>query len=321
MVKLIKSIKLITIYAIALIGLGTFLEWWYYVARFESDGIAPWLAWMIALSLTVLLAVAVLHRKQKLGRILMIAIICYSVINTNAGQEFALSMKQQGEAIAESREANTQDEIAELELRQAAITAENAQILSERKRNLIGSEETSRRQNDLKIERDSNTRRLRELRDAATTHVTTQTKVEAANKATNTYGFYHDLLGIPEAGLRFFFHLILSIFIALMVPLGLLALTGNTKTKVASVSERPLREGFVPWWARANFLYYERNHKPMTRPMILAHVKNAKFDESQLSEVEAAMPVIDFEAGEDALIANTNRALKLKRKEESKHAV
>jgi hypothetical protein len=314
---LFKDIKLKILYAIALIVLGTFLEWYYYVARFESDGIQSWLAWVIALSLTVLLATAVIYRKRTLGRVLMIAIICYSVINTNAGQEFSLSVKQQETVVAESHEANGQDEITELTRRQAAIDAENAQILSERKRNLIGSTEASRRQEPLRVERDNNTLRLRELRGGATTHATTREKSVAASNATNTYTFYRDLIGIPESWLRFAFHLILSVFIALMVPLGLLALSSDKIAKPTSLPK--LREGFVPWWARANFLYYERNKKPMTRPMILAHVKNAKYTEEQLAEIESLMPTIDFEAGEAKLIADVSRMLKLKRKEETKH--
>lgn len=283
-------------YSTALIVLGTFLEWYYYVARFQSDGIAPWLSWIIAIALTVLLAVAVLNRRKTLGRMLMIAVVFYSIINTNAGQEFALSVKEKAEVVSEAREANVQDEIKRLTDRLVAIESENRQVLWERSRSLIGSEETSRRQADLKAERASKEEALHKLREKATTHKATEGKVTN----TNVYTFYRDLIAVPEKWLQFFFHLVLSVFIALMVPLGLLALPLPK-----------LRGGFIGWWAKANAEYYAREHKPMPRQMLLAHAKNAGYTEQQFIELEALKVDPSLDAHAMAVLANRRQKEKI----------
>ena len=77
----LQNITLSKIYAIVLVAFGTFLEFWYYVARFEGDGIHIVLSCMIAVALNVFLGAAVLRRKTTTGRIIMVIVILYSIIN------------------------------------------------------------------------------------------------------------------------------------------------------------------------------------------------------------------------------------------------
>jgi hypothetical protein len=297
-------------YSIALIALGTILEFIYYLQRFMGDGIHIILSCVIALSLNVFLGAAVLQRKRLIGKILVAVVILYSIINTNAGQELSLSVKQEALVVEQSKEANKQDEITLLTQRLQEISAENAQILRERAQNLIGSGETSRRQADLKVEREAKENDLKKLREEATTHKKTVVAKDAATDETNTYKFYEKLLGIPQNILRFFFHIILSVFIAFMAPLGLLSLTDKV-----GIQRKP-PSGFIGWWAAANAAYSERTKKQMPGGMLRIHAKNAGFGEQEVEEMEALMPVIDISESADQLAARMKHLLKKKQREE-----
>jgi hypothetical protein len=296
------------IYAIVLIAFGTFLEFWYYVARFEGDGIHIVLSCIIAIALNVFLGAAVLRRKTLAGRIIMVVVILYSIINTNAGQELSLSMKQQSAVVAESKEANVQDEILRISRRLVAIETENAQILNERRLNLIGSSETSRRQHDLKVEREAKEVELSKLREKATTNVQTTKHTEEARDGVNTYGFYEKLLGVSQSVLRFWFHFALSVFIAMMAPFGL-ALFGKGEKATK------LPNGFIGWYTKASTDYSKRTGKQIPAEMLRLHAKNAGWSKQELEEVEAIMPVQDISLGEAELAARINKLLKKKQKE------
>ena len=305
----LQNITLSKIYAIVLVAFGTFLEFWYYVARFEGDGIHIVLSCMIAVALNVFLGAAVLRRKTTTGRIIMVIVILYSIINTNAGQELSLSMKQEAVVIANSREANAQDQIKSLVKRLNEISVENAQILNERRQNLIGSGETSRRQLDLKIEREAKEAELRTLREKATTSVQTVQATEEARDGVNTYRFYEKLLGVSQSVLRFWFHFALSVFIAMMAPFGLSLFGKATPSKK--------RSGFIGWYAKAATNYSKRTGRQMPSEMLHLHSKNAGWTEQEVEEVEAIMPVQDITLEEPELAARISKLLKKKQKESS----
>jgi len=290
-------------YSSALVALGTFLEWNYYVSRYTSDGIAPWLAFVIALALNVLLGASVLLRGQRFGKILMWCVIAYSIVNTNAGQEFSFSALKAVKVIENTREANTQDELAEIATRLQQIDEEEAQIKEERRKAWIGSQEVMRRQEPLRTERATLTERQRTLRESAQTHVKTEEAVSEAKEETNTYSFYQKLFLVPEKWLRFGFHLVLSIFIALMAPLGLMGLQESVERET-----KRRTKGLPEWWEKTEREYYERKRTKMPEDMIKAHARSAGFPQEEIDRATEVMK--DMEGDEEGMAKRIAKAVR-----------
>ncbi|KKM56228.1 hypothetical protein LCGC14_1551830, partial [marine sediment metagenome] len=214
---------MIKLFAILLIITGSFLEVWYYAYRFTNDGIETWLAIVIGITLTLLLCIAVLKRNNKGVRFLIFTLIIYSILATSAGQSFSLSLFQKEEIQEDVQEEYRQDEIQEIKNRLLQIDEKYSQIqsginettqtLHDRGVYRTALEKAENQQLLLNEERSQLQDRLIELRQEAITY-----------RKTNIYEFYNRLTFMPEDWLQFFFQTWLSIFIAIMAPLGITTL-------------------------------------------------------------------------------------------------
>ena len=219
---------MIKLFAILLILTGSFLEIWYYAYRFTNDGIETWLSITIGIALTLFLCLAILNRNKKYIPFLILTLIIYSILATSAGQSFSLSLFQKDEIQDNVQEEYRQDEIEEIQYRIEQIEekytqiqsgiSETAQTLHDRGVYRTALEKAENQQLLLNEERSRLQDRLTELRQAAITYEGIE------ERKTNIYEFYNRLTFVPEDWLQFFFQTWLSIFIAIMAPLGITTL-------------------------------------------------------------------------------------------------
>jgi type II secretory pathway pseudopilin PulG len=248
------------LFAILLIIFGSFLEIWYYKFRFENDGIESWLAITIGIALTLFLALAVLKNKKSL----IIALIIYSILATSAGQSFSLSKYENVISKQDAYEKNYQDNITELENRIKRLDNEYDKIQSDINNSVSNLED---RHNWRRIIREANARldtiesertklqaELSRLRSTATTHETIE------KKSTNVYLFYNNLTGsiIGSDWWQFIFQTILSLFIALMAPLGIIIIIAHKKRLPKKITKTIKDDDYWrPWverWVHASWI-------------------------------------------------------------------
>ena len=245
------------VFPVSMITLGSFLEIWYYYWRFNNDGIAAWLAVTIGASLTLLLALAIVWRRKGWAWLLIVPLAIYSIVATSAGQAFSLGIVLEAESRVEVAEAVRQDEITEAESRIALLQSEYQDIreqinvtvgsLADRGlwRTTLAVAEV--RQAELRELITDNQDRLSTLRREAVTH-------EAVDaKSTNIYEFYRDLFGLDPGWLQFILQTVLSAFIAVMVPIGILTLPQREQPAAkAQKAGRPTGRGRAQWEASVN---------------------------------------------------------------------
>jgi len=219
---------MIKLFAILLIISGSFLEIWYYAYRFINDGIESWLSITIGIALTLFLCLAILNRNKKGIGIIILTLIIYSILATSAGQSFSLSLFQKEEIQEDIQEQYRQEEIEEIQYRVKQIDEKYSQIqsginettqtLHDRGVYRTALEKAENQQTLLNEERLQLNNRLSELRNEAITYEGIE------ERKTNIYEFYNRLTFMPEDWLQFFFQTWLSIFIAIMAPLGITTL-------------------------------------------------------------------------------------------------
>ena len=226
---------MIKLFSILLIIIGSFLEIYFYWFRFKHDNIVDWLSIIIGMALTLLLCMAIISKKKLHIKLLIISVIIYSVLATSAGQSFSLSLVDKEETQNTVEEKYRQDNINDIETRIKQINTEyetiqnniNATVetLHDRGtyRTALGKAET--RLVELNNERTKLRNELAELRNESITYEGIE------QKKTNIYQFYNDLTGIPEKWLQFILQTILSIFIAIMAPLGIITIQGIKKRR------------------------------------------------------------------------------------------
>jgi hypothetical protein len=206
--------------AFILIAVGVSLEVYYYGTRFIADGTWAPLAYIIGAGLNLLLITAV-RKKPLRYKLLSLALVVFSVVSTSAGQTFAMIQKSEREV-----KQITAPEIASLEKENEALEKEiedlNGQItgtvttLEDRYewRNTLNKAEKQREEKRAKI--NENRERQAELRAG---------RRAGKDEGESVYTFYSRILRgkIGADMLKFILHTILSVFIALMAPVGILS--------------------------------------------------------------------------------------------------
>jgi hypothetical protein len=218
--------KIRRIAAVSLIIIGSFLEIYFYVWRFNQDGLGIWLPIVIGTGLTMLLIIAVYSRKQKVYYWLIVPLAFYSIFATSAGQAFSL-----GEQLKETENINIAskynlEEITDTESQidwyndEIGKLSESIQASSNSLEDRYHWKNTIRlaqeRQDKLISQRATLSGQLRELRAVATEHT------EIDKRPQNIYTFYSGMIGTSEYWLQFILQTILSAFIAIMSPVGLI---------------------------------------------------------------------------------------------------
>lgn len=215
--------------AAILITLGSFTEIWFYILRFQQDGTETWLSTIIAAALTLFLAALTLLRHQNRWAIpAAFALAAYSVFCTTAGQSAALGLIQNERSQEDAQQAIAVDAIADyrqnidrldreeedIRERIASMTTDDIAYWTTR-----GIEPFEDRKNAIAAERQEWQDRIDAERDTLTTH-------EAVERTErNVYAFYASVIGGDPRVIQIILQVVLSVFIAMMAPTGIIMLT------------------------------------------------------------------------------------------------
>lgn len=255
-----KRARMNRLLPIFLITTGSFLEIFYYAFRFTSDGIPTWLAIIIGAALTALLAAVTVRRRSPAAIGLIVLLAAYSIFCTSAGQAFSLGVELNERQEEQVNQANINDELEEIRIDVSRLNNEydalqsqiNATVTTlenryEWKNTLARAEE---RQATIKEELSA----LKDRRAALRASQTTRQDVEKVEQ--NIYVFYAVMFGWDRNWLQFALQTILSAFIALMAPFGIIMLGSKPKTRQA-INWAPM----VEKWVERNWIGVRGGHE------------------------------------------------------------
>lgn len=258
------------IFSVILIIIGSFLEVYYYISRFQGDGIPFWICVIIGVALTLFLSMAVYSRNKNISKALIIALIIYSILATSAGQSFSYQEIKNKNTVEAVQDAYTIEDIERKKQELVLINTEiekinksieeSTQTLEDRwyYRNTLAAAEKTK--DDLRSRKDKIEIELSLKTEVAKTHNENQVQSE------NIYGFYNRLTFgfLGEDFLQFFFQTVLSFFIATMAPLGITIITGtkkrvkkNAKMKPAKISNK-ISLNIIKKWISINWVGVKR---------------------------------------------------------------
>lgn len=267
-----------TLFATILIILGSFLEIYFYVYRFTTDGLNLWLSIIIGIALTLFLSLLMILRGKKGIPLLIGAVAIYSVICTSSGQSFSLSELQNNqtkEAVQEDNRAiQISEYLEEIKLLNAELDQLSQQITItntyNRNKYADAVEAVQSRIDKIKSEKTEIQNKINDLRSQQTI------SAEHKKETTNIYQFYHNLFGVNAGWLQFILQTILSAFIAAMSPVSIMLLTGKTgikqkitKPKQSTPSKqqtpKPQKVDYkelIKNWVHLSWLPYRQNKSP-----------------------------------------------------------
>ena len=232
--------------SILLIGLGSFLEVWYYFARFFSENDLFWISIIQGIALTSLLMGLFILRNRRLVWLLIIPLAAYSIFNTAAGQRQSLVMKSETQVIGINnqkiedlensidRKMNRYDDIqkmvnntvTDLETRWEWV---NSTTKYEEEMNKIDSEVEAMRKS------------IAILRTP---------KLENS-EIGQLYQFYSRLIGISAEWLQFWLQVVFSFFIAIMAPTGIVLYPAPQKRKRTRIIDW---KSYIEKWVQYNWI-------------------------------------------------------------------
>lgn len=276
------------IFSIILIIIGSFLEVYYYISRFQGDGIDFWISAIIGGALTLFLSMAVYSRNKKISQVLIIALIAYSVLATSAGQYFSYQEIKNENIVEAVQDSYTVEEIQRKKQELENITKEinklnqtieeSTETLEDRwyYRNTIAAAEKTKE--DLRARKDKIESELSNKTETAKTYDDKQVQSE------NIYGFYNRLTFgfLGEDFLQFFFQTLLSFFIAMMAPLGITIITGSKRSKKQIKRKPPkisnkISHSIIKKWIGINWVGLKRGKSDK----IISRESFEKFMETQ----------------------------------------
>ena len=246
------------LFCTALIILGVSLDTYFYAFRFIADGLPILVAVACGIMLELLLSFSV-YRRTKVSIMIAVAITIYAVVQTSAGQTFALLSHTA--SIGVETENNTatfamtqcKENLERLTVEANTITAQLKSLQStEARATYAGTiNQANRRLADITRERT----RLMDLLIKTSSATVTGARIE--NKSTSIYGFYAGMKDwMKDDWLKFLFHFALSVFIAIAAPVGIIA-WGHKSSRAAFTRQQV--ETFV-----AGAWYRIRNNTGMT---------------------------------------------------------
>lgn len=234
------------IFCVALISLGASLDAYFCVFRFRADGTIFPAALAMALALELLLAFSVWRaRGSKIAAVLAVALTLYMVVQTSAGQTFSLLVRDADAgdttATVKALMAEEQNNLDRLDTEYRTINKQLSSIVTVEDRSAYGLTigRMTARLGDIEKSRTAAAARLSILADKA------GEKEISRVKGMSIYDFYASM---PKWGgmdwLKFVFHTILSIFIAVMTPIGILT-WNSTATKEPKIKAVESAKGFL----------------------------------------------------------------------------
>jgi len=241
------------IFCAALVALGITLDTYFYAFRFIADGLPVVVAVASGVALELLLSFAVYNaRRSKVFIAIAVAITLYAVIQTSAGQTFALLSHTAGIGVetetgtATFTMAQCKENVARLTEEANIITGQLKSLQSVKARaeyaGTIGR--ANERLNQITRER---TRLMDVL---LKTSAATVADARDADSQKSIYGFYAGMVNWQKDDwLKFVFHFFLSVLLAIMAPVGILS-WGHAATIRAEFSRQQIEMFVAAAWYR-----------------------------------------------------------------------
>lgn len=267
--------------AIILVATGSFLEIYFYHTRFLADGLQWWLSIIIGVALTVFLSVLTIMRRNLAILAIAIPLIVFSIVTTIAGQVSHLSMLQDTRSVSAASEATGQDMASYYREQISALNDEyrgnqerlaaDLDVLATWKTNAV----TPLRERQREIER---LRADYESRLVATSgELSTHESVERVE--LNIYATIADHTGWGAFAAQIILQAALSVFIALMAPVGIILLT--TEEILPAPEPEPVGEEQIPTtvdrWVDISWVNYLRGNDRH----LMSKAKVLEFDRRQ----------------------------------------
>lgn len=245
-------------FCVALITLGITLDTYFYAFRFIADGLPVIVAVACGIMLELLLSFSV-YRRTKVSIIIATAITVYAVVQTSAGQTFALLSHTASIGVETENSTATfamtqcKENLERLTVEANTITAQLKSLQSAQARAAYAGtiQQANRRLTEITRER----ARLMDI--LLKTSSATVTGARDENAKTSIYGFYAGMKDWrKDDWLKFLFHFVLSVFIAIAAPVGIL--TWDRKSTRAEFSKQQVEMFVAAAWFRI------RNNTGMT---------------------------------------------------------
>ena len=250
------------IFCAALVVLGITLDTYFYAFRFIADGLPVVVAISSGIALELLLSFAVYNaRRSKVFIAIAVAITLYAVVQTSAGQTFALLSHTAGIGVetetgtATFTMAQCKENIARLTDEANIITGQLKSLQSVKARvEYAGTiNRANERLNQIMRER---TRLMDVL---LKTSAATVTGARNADSQKSIYSFYAGMVNWKKDDwLKFIFHFFLSVLLAIMAPVGILSWRHTAETSTPEFSRQQIEMFVAAAWYRV------RNNTGMT---------------------------------------------------------
>ena len=241
------------IFCAALVALGITLDTYFYAFRFIADGLPVVVAVSSGVALELLLSFAVFNaRRSKAFIAIAVAITLYAVVQTSAGQTFALLSHTAGIGVetetgtATFTMAQCKENVARLTEEANIITGQLKSLQSVKARvEYAGTiNRANERLNQIMRER---TRLMDVL---LKTSAATVTGARDADNQKSIYNFYAGMVNWQKDDwLKFVFHFFLSVLLAIMAPVGILS-WGHAATIRAEFSRQQIEMFVAAAWYR-----------------------------------------------------------------------
>lgn len=240
-------------FSAALIALGITLDTYFYAFRFIADGLPVIIAVASGVALELLLSFAVYNaRRSKVYIFIAVAITVYAVVQTSAGQTFALlshaaSVGTETEAsTATFTMAQCKENLARLTEEANTITGQIKSLQSAQARAKYAA--TLRAAN---VRLAQITRERTRLTDILLkTSESTVSSARSAENRKSIYGFYAGMVNWKsDDWLKFIFHFFLSVLIAIMAPVGIVS-WGRQATAHTEFSRQQVEMFVAAAWYR-----------------------------------------------------------------------
>lgn len=240
-----------------LIVFGWYAEVYWYYFRFVADGNSVQVAIAQGVALTLFLSIAATFKRGWGKRLLIGALVAYSVFATAAGQSYSLEIVRIANASETAKQEAALRRIADIDAdisvasaekeRLQAIRAEGAPTLADQSlwRTALANLNEDIAEQEAVI--------------AALTAEKLSIIDTGEVKPPDIYTRYSNLTGIPVVAVESIFQLVLSLFIALMAPVGVAIwpkppkVKATRKPRIAEPKERVSRK-LIDRWVQVNWM-------------------------------------------------------------------
>lgn len=313
------------LFSVFMIIIGSFLEIYFYVWRFSQDGLILPLSITIGAGLTLLLTILIYHRQYKWAVAIIIPLALYSIFATSAGQAFSLNEKSGEE---EQKQVKSTYITEQIEEKKREITEIDVEIntINELLKNSVedieklGTWRSTVRESwvhvdDLRATRENFRNQLAGLISQATAHS------EVAVRPKNIYTFYSDMLSFPEYWLQFILQTLLSAFIAIMAPIGLITYNKKQLNPISAI--KLLTPEYIEKWVNINWISCRsgKQNKILSKKLYRKHLENhnVAYDKEKYDIIHnlCCQKEIIHKNG-NIIITEEERAIKILKKEISK---